>query len=523
MATGTTLSLDGASLRLDDLARVLRDPATRVELAPAARERVRASRGVVERALASGATIYGITTGFGRLAEKRIGPEETRALQRNLVLSHCAGVGDALPAAETRLLLLLRANALAKGLSGVREGTLDALVALLNAGVLPVVPEKGSVGASGDLAPLAHLAAVLIGEGRASVGGVEMPGAAALERAGLRPVVLEAKEGLSLINGTQLICALGAVATLGARALVRRADIVAALSLDALHGTDVAFDERIHAARPHAGQGASARNLRRLLAGSAIRESHRGPSCKKVQDAYSLRCAPQVHGAARDALAYVERALETELNAATDNPLVFPDPNDPGAGGAVLSGGNFHGAPVALAMDVLSIAGAQVAAISERRIERLVNPDYSGLPAFLSRAAPGLHSGLMIAQVTAAALVSENKALAHPASVDSIPTSAGFEDHVSMGPHAARKAREVVRNAETVAAIELIAAAQAVEMSAPLRTSPPLEAARAALRERVPPLVEDRPLAADIAAALALIREHEVIRRVEAALGGALE
>jgi histidine ammonia-lyase len=513
-----TITIDGETLSLDAIARFVRHPSTRVALAKDAAERVRRSRAVVDDVLESKQTVYGVNTGFGRLAEKRIGPEQVRELQRNLVLSHSAGVGNALSPNETRLLMLLRANALAKGLSGIKLETLEALLAMLNGGVLPVIPAKGSVGASGDLAPLAHLAAVLIGEGKAVYAGREMSGAAALEKAHLRPVQLEAKEGLSLINGTQLIVAIGCRCVIAARSLLKHADVIAAMSIDALMGTDIAFDDRIHAARPHVGQRTSARNLRRLLAGSPIRESHRGPHCRKVQDAYSLRCAPQVHGAVRDALAYVERTLLIELNSATDNPLVFD-----GDGGAILSGGNFHGAPCALALDVLAVALAQLGAISERRIERLVNPDYSGLPPFLSRAAPGLNSGMMIAQVTAAALASENKVLAHPASVDSIPTSAGFEDHVSMGPSAARKAREVVMNVETICAIELMAAAQALEFHAPLHSSPVLEAARAALREFVSRLEADRALSPDIDKTVALVRDGELLRIAERVLGAPID
>jgi histidine ammonia-lyase len=518
--------LDGKSLSLAEIARFMRHAGIRVELEKEASERVRGSRATVERTLASNATVYGITTGFGRLAEKRIDANQLADLQRNLVRSHCAGVGGPLSANETRLLMLLRANALAKGYSGVRLETLEALLAMLNAGVLPVVPSKGSVGASGDLAPLAHLAAVLIGEGKAIVNGVEMPGVDALERARLRPVQLEAKEGLSLINGTQLILAIGVRSVLAARSLVKQADVVAAMTIDALLGTDVAFDARIHAVRPHSGQKSSAKNLRRLLYGSQIRESHRGPLCKKVQDPYSLRCAPQVHGAVRDALGYIEKTLVTELNSATDNPLVFPElpPDVPvPENGYVLSGGNFHGAPCALALDILAVAMCQLGTISERRIERLVNPDYSGLPPFLTKAPAGLNSGLMMAQVTAAALVSENKVLAHPASVDSIPTSAGFEDHVSMGPAAARKAREVVINLEHVYAIELIAAAQAIDFHRPLRSSDALEAAHAAIRDFVPTLEADRPLTPDIEKAVALIRSEQMLRDVDAKLREAIE
>ncbi len=522
------LVIDGNSLTLAKVERFLRNPDVRVQLSPEAAQHVRASRATVEAALGSGATVYGITTGFGRLADKRVEPDQMRELQRNLVRSHSAGVGPPLAPEKTRLLMLFRANALAKGYSGVRLETLELLIAALNAHVYPVIPSKGSVGASGDLAPLAHLAAVLIGEGRAVYHGHEYSGGTALERAGLVPIQLEAKEGLSLINGTQLILAIGAGTAIASRSLVRHADLIAALSIDALMGTDTAFDERIHAVRPHPGQRLSARNLRRLLAGSAIRESHRGPECKRVQDAYSLRCAPQVHGAVRDALGYVEGVLEVELNAATDNPLVFPFPPRGVAAGAtttsasVLSGGNFHGAPVALALDVLAIGLTQLSAISERRVERLVNPDYSGLAPFLAGAEAGLHSGFMMAQVTAAALVSENKVLSHPASVDSIPTSAGFEDHVSMGPTAARKAREIATNAETVLAIELLAACQAIEFHAPLRSSEALERTRETVREFVPRLEHDRALSPDIERALVLVRNGELVRDAERVLGEAL-
>jgi histidine ammonia-lyase len=506
------LAVDGASLDLHTIARFLEEPGLPVALASAARERVVRAARTVEEIVASGRAVYGINTGFGRLADKRIAPDKVRDLQRNLVRSHCCGVGDPLSAAETRLLILLRANALAKGLSGIRPETLELLLELVNRGVLPVIPEKGSVGASGDLAPLAHLAVVLIGEGEALFRGERLPGAEALARAGLAPVELAAKEGLSLINGTQMMTAIGAKAAVEARRLFDAADIVCAMTIDALEGTDAAFDARIHEARPHPGQIASARNLRRLLRGSEVRESHRGGGCTKVQDAYSLRCAPQVHGAARDALRYVEEVLEREINAATDNPLVFAED------GEALSGGNFHGQPVSFALDVLAIAVSEIGAISERRVERLVNPDYSGLPPFLIRGQEGLESGFMMAQVTAAALTSENKVFCHPASVDSIPTSAGFEDHVSMGVTAALKARECLRNVEAVVAIELIAAAQALEFRRPLSSSPALEAVHALVREHVEALWGDRPLSGDIARAAGLIRGGHVRRAALAAL-----
>jgi histidine ammonia-lyase len=406
--------------------------------------------------------------------------------------------------------MTLRANTLAKGFSGVRPETLDLLIALLNARIHPVVPAQGSVGASGDLAPLAHLALALVGEGECSVGGRRLPASEALRSAGLVPALLEAKEGLALINGTALITGIGALAAAELWRLVRMADVAGALSLDALKGTDVAFEPRIHAARPHPGQQLSAANLRRLLAASPIRDSHR--DCGKVQDAYSLRCMPQVHGACRDALGFASRSFEIELNAATDNPMVFAETAE------LVSGGNFHGEPVAIAADVLSLAAAEIGAISERRIERLVNPGLSGLPAFLVRDG-GLNSGLMMAHVTAAALASESKTLAHPASVDSIPTSANKEDHVSMGVTAAWKAARIVANTRRILAIELIAACQGLEFAKPLETSPPLRAVYAQLRERVLPYDTDRSLAHDIEAVAEMLRSGELLKTAEAVCG----
>ena len=487
--THDTLVLDGASLDLDGLESVA--DGRPVGLAESARQAVLASRRVVDEAVARGDVVYGVTTGFGNFAEVRIPLDRLRELQVNLLRSHAAGVGAALGERETRALMVLRANVLARGFSGVRLPTLELLLELLNRRVHPVVPSQGSVGASGDLAPLAHLALPLIGEGECLVDGRRLPGAQAVRAVGLQPVTLEPKEGLALINGTQLTTALGALAVAGARRLARAADVVGALTLDALLGTDVAFDPRIHAARPHPGQQAAARNLRRLLAGSGLRESHR--NCGRVQDAYSLRCMPQVHGAARDALDYAGRTHLVEMNAATDNPMVFADT------GEILSGGNFHAQPVALACDVVAIAAAQLGTISERRIERLVNPALSGLPAFLAREG-GLHSGLMMAHVTAAALASETKALAHPGSVDSIPTSAGKEDHVSMGPTAAWKAARAVANTSRVLAVELLAACEAVEFHRPVRSSPALEAVVAAVRRQVPDHGQDRVLGPEIEA-----------------------
>ena len=503
------LLLDGNSLTLEGLEASARGSG-RVALSPEARAGVARARLVVDEAVAQGRVVYGITTGFGNFADVVIPGHKLRELQLNLVRSHAAGVGEPLGEAETRALMLLRANTLAKGFSGVRPETLELLVAMINARVHPVIPGQGSVGASGDLAPLAHLALALVGEGPCAQRGRVVPAGEALREAGLAPVVLEAKEGLALINGTALITGLGALAAVEAARLVRSADVTGAMTLDALKGTDVAFDPRIHAARPHAGQLASAANLRRLLAASPIRESHRG--CAKVQDAYSLRCMPQVHGACRDALAFASRSLELELNAATDNPMVFAET------GELLSGGNFHGQPVAMAADVLGLAAAEIGAISERRIERLMNPALSDLPAFLV-AEGGLNSGLMIAHVSAAALASENKVLAHPASVDSIPTSANKEDHVSMGVTAAWKAGRIVANTRRILAIELLAACQALEFARPLETSAPLMAVYRRVRESVPPYERDRFLAPDIEAAAELVRSGGVAETAAAVCG----
>jgi len=509
IAPTAPVSIDGASLDLPALESVARG-GYGVTLADSARDAVRASRRVVDDAVLRGAVVYGVTTGFGNFADVHIPLDRLRELQLNLLRSHAAGVGAPLEETETRALMLLRANVLAKGFSGIRLETLELLVEMLNRRVHPVVPSQGSVGASGDLAPLAHLALAIVGEGECAFGGRRLPGAEALRAAGLAPLVLEPKEGLALINGTQLMTAVGGLAVAEARRLARSADVVGALTLDALEGTDVAFDPRIHAARPHPGQAASARNLSRLLAGSGVRESHR--DCGRVQDAYSLRCMPQVHGAARDALDYVTRAHVVEMNSATDNPMVFAET------GEILSGGNFHGQPVAIAADLLAIASAELGAISERRTERLVNASLSGLPAFLAREG-GLHSGLMMAHVTAAALVSESKTLAHPASVDSIPTSAGKEDHVSMGPTAAWKAARVVANTGRVLAVELLAACEALEFRRPLRSSPPLEAAVARVRERVATHGQDRVLGPEIEALADLLRTGAILDAAESACG----
>jgi len=501
------LVLTGAGLTLDDLADVA-DRRVRVTLGPAARRAMSASRRVVEQAVAGGARVYGVTTGFGKFADVAIPASQLEELQKNLVRSHSAGVGEPLPDRAVRAMVVLRSNALAKGLSGIRVGTVQTLLDMLHADVLPVVPEQGSVGASGDLAPLAHLALGLMGEGKVRRRGRLLPAGRALRDAGLSPVVLAAKEGLALVNGVQMSVAVGGLALARALYLCRVADAVGAASLDAARGSDAAFDARILSARPHPGAMASAKNLRRLLWRSAIRESHRG--CGKIQDNYALRCMPQVHGAARDAFAHAREVLEREMNSATDNPLVFA------RGGRIVSGGNFHGAPVGLVLDYAAIAATDLASISERRIEKLLNPDLSELPAFLVEEG-GLNSGLMMAQVTAAALVSECKVLAHPASVDSIPTSADKEDHVSMSPIAARKFSKVVENLERVLAIELLVAFQAMEFLRPLATSPPLERVRQALRRAVAPWRKDRVLSEDLSAAHAFL-DNPALKRLAADL-----
>jgi histidine ammonia-lyase len=494
----TRIELDGNSLTLEELVLVSRGEAL-ASLAPRAATRVDAARAVIDRAVSEGRVVYGVTTGFGNFADVVIPKDKLGALQLNLVRSHAAGTGPALGTPAVRALMLLRANCLAKGFSGVKRGTLELLLACLSAGVHPVVPEQGSVGASGDLAPLAHLALALVGEGEVEYRGRRMPAADALRQAGLAPAVLEAKEGLALINGTQLTTALLALALARLLDLLKTADLVGALTLDVLKGTNAAFDARIHAARPHPGQVASAANLRTLLADSALRESHR--DCGVVQDAYTLRCMPQVHGAVRDAAAHARSVLTIEMNAATDNPMVFAET------GELVSGGNFHAAPVALVCDLLAAAAADLASISERRTERLVNPSLSGdLPAFLVKQG-GLNSGLMMVHVTAASLVSEAKANAFPASVDSIPTSAGKEDHVSMGPIAARKLGRNVDLLETVLAIELLAAGQALDFRRPLASSAALEDLHRRLRARVPFWETDRAAAPAIEGARAVLRQ----------------
>ncbi len=504
-------ALTGEELTVEDVWAVAVDRAP-VSLADSARTKIQAARELVERA-AHGARehTYGVNTGFGRFVSRSIPEELTEELQVRLLRSHACGVGEPYPDEIVRAALLLRANALAKGYSGARIETVELLVDVLNRGVLPHVPSRGSVGASGDLAPLAHLALPLIGEGEAWFNGERLPGAEALARARLEPIRLQAKEGLSLVNGTQFMAAWCALGLVRARRLAKGADLACALSLEALQGSRTSFFPQIHALRPLRGQTDAAANILRLLEDSAIIEAHRW--CDKVQDAYSLRCAPQVHGAARDLLDYVGYTISVELNAATDNPLVLVEEE------MLVSNGNFHGQPLAFALDALAMAAAELASISERRVERLVNPNLSdGLPAFLTTGG-GLNSGFMIPQYVAASLVSENKALCHPASVDSIPTSAGQEDHVSMGNASGLKAWQVLANAERALAIELLAGAQAVEFLAPLEPGAGVRATRAFVRSLSPRLRDDRALAPDIERAAAAIRDGSAIAAVEAEIG----
>jgi histidine ammonia-lyase len=493
--------LDGQKLSINQIAAVARGE-EQVSLSPAARLRAEESRRVVETIIAAGRTVYGVNTGFGKLSDVHIESSQLQQLQLNLVRSHSCGLGSPLSEAETRAMMLLRANVLALGYSGCRPALIDTLAAMLERGVTPVIPEKGSVGASGDLAPLAHLALALIGEGEAFYHGERLASAEALRRAGIEPVQLEAKEGLALLNGTQGMTAVGALALYRATRLAQVADIAGAMTLEALRDTPVAFDERIHAARPHAGQIEVAAHLRALLRDSEIRQSHLEDD-PRVQDAYSLRCMPQVHGAVRGALSHAREIVETETGSGTDNPLVFADTEE------VLSGGNFHGAPVAMALDYAAIALTDLAGISERRTERLVNPDLNeGLPPFLTTH-PGTSSGYMIAQVVAVSLISEMKVLAHPASIDNLPTSGGKEDHVSMGMTAANKLRTIVENAESVIAIELLAAAEGLEYRTPLLPGRGVRAAFEIVRRHVARLTRDRSLSGDINKMAAAIRAGE--------------
>ena len=507
MDVPTEILIDGHSLTLEAVEGVARAaPGThRLSLDAAAARRMRASRATIERLIGSGEPVYGMTTGFGRLAEVVIAPGDRRTLQHNLIRSHASGVGEPLPRECVRAIMLLRANALARGHSGCRTGLVERLLDMLDRGIHPVIPEFGSVGASGDLAPLAHVALSLLGEGYGERGGEQRSMDDLLAESGLAPIKLGPKEGLALINGTQATTALGVLALLAAERALDTAEASGAMSVEALLGTPEAFRPEIQAARPHAGQALSAARLRALIAGSEIRESHRVGD-PRVQDAYSLRCIPQVHGAARSALDYARGILEVEINSATDNPLVFPETGEhSGKAREILSGGNFHAQIVAQALDLLAIAVVDVASMSERRIERLVNPDLSlGLPAFLARR-PGLESGLMVAQVVVADLLSEMRVLAHPASVDSVPTSASQEDHVAMGLAAARKAGRAVSCLEHILAAEFMCAAQGIDYRRPLRSSAPVEEAHELVRTRVATLAGDRSLTADLEALADLV------------------
>jgi len=499
MTQKPTIEIDGASLTLDQTAAVA--DGAEVRLAEGARERIEQARQFVETILARGQVVYGVNTGFGGLADVTIPRHKLQELQVNLVRSHSCGVGEPLSERIVRAMMLQRANVLAKGYSGCRVTVVETLIKMLNAGVHPVIPSRGSVGASGDLAPLAHLAQVVIGEGEAVHHGQQVAGSDAMRRAGIEPVVLEAKEGLALLNGTQAMTAVGGLGLLAAERLANAADVTGAMSLEALKGTPAAFDPKIQAVRPHPGQMKSAQRLRELIEASAIRESHRDHAIDpRVQDAYSLRCMPQVHGAVRDALAHARGILEIEINSATDNPLIFAE------AGEILSGGNFHGEPLALALDYAAVAMADLGTISERRVERLVNPDLSGLPAFLSPD-PGMNSGMMIAQVAAVSLIAENNVLAHPASVTNLPTSANKEDHVSMGMTSALKFVHVVKNVEMILAIELMCAAQGLEFLKPLEPGPRLAAVYSSVRERVPALDRDTALSGYIESLVPLVRE----------------
>ena len=504
----TTLRLTGSDLTIADVVAVARGGVA-VALDRAAEHRVAEAAKLVAELASGDAPVYGVNTGFGDLATVRVAPDRVKELQLNLVRSHAVGVGTPLDKDVVRAILLLRANGLAAGRSGVKTHTIELLLEMLDRGVLPVIPQHGSVGASGDLAPLAHAALVLIGEGEAFVDGVRMPGGEALRRKGLSPIELAAKEGLALINGTQVMTAIGCLALHDAEVLASSADIIGAMSAEALRSTDAAWDEALHAARPHPGQQIVAANLRALMSGSSNVASHR-TNDPRVQDPYSVRCMPQVHGATRDALAYVRRVLEIEINAVTDNPLVFAEER------RIVSGGNFHGQPVAIALDTATIAVAELADVSEARVDRMTNGHTSGLPAFLS-SDPGMNSGFMVAQYTAAALVTENRLRSFPASVESLPTSAGMEDHVSMGTHAAHKLAAVVRNTRDVLAIEALCAAQGIDLLHATGT-PGVEEGRRVVRERVAMLGRDRVLAPDITAIAEVIGREVLLAAVRARL-----
>ncbi len=496
------LTIDRRELGLEVLRQTLSGAPVRLRLSGSGRRAIQKARDVIEEVLRSGQTVYGVNTGFGKLSRERVSDDDLEKLQINLLRSHACGVGDPLPPNLVRAILLLRIRALVQGHSGVRVELVETMLELFNRGILAVVPSQGSVGASGDLAPLAHLALSIVGEADVTYNGRVIPASEALRRTRVKAVELQAKEGLALINGTQVTCALGADALVRALNVAKTADLACAMSVDATKGTDKAFDARIHKVRGQVGQRRVAANLRRLLKGSSILRSHKG--CGKVQDAYSFRCAPQVHGAARDSLEEARRVFEIEFNAVTDNPLVFPEQ------GEVISGGNFHAQPVAAAADRIAAVVTDLASISERRIENMVNPDLSGLPAFLTPR-PGLCSGFMILQVVAAALVSECKALSHPAAVDSIPTSANKEDHVSMGPIAARKARDIVGCAERVLAIEILSACQALDFEKEQRSSRPLDAVYRWIRRRIPSVDDDRSTSAEIERVTAWVNDGTLL------------
>jgi histidine ammonia-lyase len=505
----TKIHMGMNDMTLDDLVSISRRGAT-VQLTTESERRIKNARELIEQWIQEEKPVYGVTTGFGALSEVPISKKDTRQLQENILMSHAAGVGDMLDEETVRAVMALRIKDLARGHSGIRLETVHHLITMLNRGVCPVVPEKGSVGASGDLAPLAHLSLVLIGQGEAFFKGRRISGLDALKQCGLKPIRLEAAEGLALINGTQVMTAIGGLSVYDALELSKLTDIAAAMSLEVLMGSRMEFDPRIHQLRPHPGQAAAADNMYRITRNSDIVTSHK--DCCRVQDAYTLRCSPQVHGAGKDAITYVKKVVETEMNASTNNPLIFPE------SGEFLLGGNFHGQPVALAMDFLCMAVSEFANISERRIERLVNPKLSGLPAFLVSDG-GLNSGFMIAQYTAAALVSENKVLSHPACVDSIPTSANKEDHVSMGTISSRKCREVVKNSENVIAIELLCGAQALDLFTNVKPGEGTLAAYTVIRNAVSHLEKDRILAKDIDTIQKLMRSGTILEAVEEKVG----
>ncbi|MGD2186000.1 MAG: histidine ammonia-lyase [Desulfobacterales bacterium] len=496
-------------MTLENLIAIARKGA-KVQLTADAEKQIKKSRHLIERWVQDERRIYGITTGFGALSEVAISKADTRRLQKNILMSHAAGVGKPFDEETVRAILALRIKDLARGHSGICLSTVQQLAAILNWGVCPVIPEKGSVGASGDLAPLAHLGLVLLGLGEAYFKGQRLSGRQALSKCGLKPLRLESGEGLALVNGTQVMTAIGGLAVFDAGLLAKLTDIAAAMSLEVLMGSRTEFDPKIHRVRPHPGQAAVADNMARITQNSEIITSHK--DCSRIQDAYTLRCSPQVHGASRDAVRYCHNVIETEMNSSTNNPLIFSDSEE------VLLGGNFHGQPIAMAMDFLGIAVAELADISERRIERLVNPMLSGLPAFLVDD-NGLNSGFMLAQYTAAALVSENKVLCHPASIDSIPTSANKEDHVSMGTISARKCRDIVANTESVIAIELLCAAQALDLFTNMKPGEGTLAAYQVIRKAVPHLEKDRILSSDIAAVKQLIRNGMILNAVEKQVG----